>query len=80
MGDIEILHKVTDEMWAGVNTNPTHGKKFRVMCGHIIGIPEDYDDNAERRITHPLLPLKIESERLLAIDGEVLEKAAIVTP
>ena len=34
----------------------------------------------ERRRTHPLLLLKIESERLLAIDGKVLEKVAIVTP
>ena len=32
------------------------------------------------RRTHPLLILKIEYERLLEIDDEVLEKATIVTP
>ena len=50
------------------------------MRGHIMGISEDYNVNVERRHTHPLVLLKIESERLPAIYGEVLEKAAIVTP
>ena len=80
MGDLEIQHKGTYEMWADVNTKPTQGKRFRVMRGHVMGISEDYDDDVERRLTHPLLLPKIESERLLAIYGEVLEKAAIVTP
>ena len=80
MGDLKIQHKGTDEMWSDVNTKPTKGKSFRVMGGHVMGISEDYDDNVERRRTHPLLLPKIESERLLEIDGEVLEKAAIVTP
>ena len=34
----------------------------------------------ERRFTPPPFFPNIESERLLAIDGKVLEKAAIVTP
>ena len=50
------------------------------MRGHIMGISEDYDDDVECRRTYPLLLSKIESERLPAIYGEVLEKAAIVTP
>ena len=39
LGDIEIHHKGTDEMWAYVNTKPTQGKRFRVMRGHVMGIP-----------------------------------------
>ena len=50
------------------------------MRGYVMGISEDYDNDVERRRTHPLLLPKIESERMSAIDGEVLEKAAIVTP
>ena len=50
------------------------------MRGHIMGISEDYDDDVERRRTHPLLLLRIESERLSVIDGEVLEMDAIVIP
>ena len=80
MGYLEIQHKGTDEMWAYVNTKTTQGKRFRVMHGHVMGISEDYDDELERRHTHPLLLPKIESERLSAIDGEALEKAAVVTP
>ena len=50
------------------------------MRGHVMGIPENYDNDVERRRTHPLLLTKIESERLSATDEEVLEKAAIVVP
>ena len=45
-----------------------------------MGIPEDYDDDVERRRTHPLLMPKTESEKISLVDGEVLEKIAIVTP
>ena len=80
MGDLEIHHKGIDEMWADVNTKPTQGKRFRFMCGHVMGIPDDYDDGVERRRTHPLFLPKIEYERLSATDGKVLEKAAIDVP
>ena len=45
-----------------------------------MGIPEDYDDDVERRRTHPLLMPKMESDKISLADGEVLEKVAIVTP
>ena len=64
MGDLEIQHKGTDEIWAEVNTNSTQGKRFRIMSGHVMGIPKYYDNNVERRRTHPLFLLNIESERL----------------
>ena len=77
---LEIQHKGMDDMWADVNTNPTQWKRFRVMHDHVMGISDDYDDDVERRRTHPLLLSNMESERLSETDGEVLEKAAIVTP
>ena len=45
-----------------------------------MGVSVDYDDDDERRRTHPLLTPKFESERILVSDGEVLKKAAIVIP
>ena len=80
MGDLDIQHKGTNEMWADANTKPTQGKRFRFMRGHVMKISENYDDVVERSRTHHFLLSKIEYERLSAIDGEVLEKAAIVTP
>ena len=50
------------------------------MRGEVMGIPEDYEDDVERRRTHPLLMPKMESEKISLADGEVLEKVAIVTP
>ena len=79
-GDLKIKHKGTDEMWGDVNTKPTQGKRFRVMRAEFMGVSVDYDGDDERRRTHPLLMPKVESERILVADGEVLEKAAIVVP
>ena len=79
-GDLKIEHKGTDEMWGDVNTKPTQGKRFRVMRAEVMGVSVDYDDDDERRRTHPLLMPKIVSERISATYGEVLEKAAIVVP
>ena len=79
-GDLKIEHKGTDEMWGGVNTKPTQGKMFRVMQAEVVGVSVDYNDDNERRRIHPLLMPKVESERILVTDGEVLEKAAIVVP
>ena len=45
-----------------------------------MGVSVDYDDNIERRCTHPLLMPKIESERIAVADGEILEKVTIVVP
>ena len=53
MGDLELQHKGTDEMWDDVNTNPIQGKRFWVMGGHVMGISADYDNNVECRRTHP---------------------------
>ena len=80
MGDLEIQHKGTDEMWDDVNIKPIQRKSLRVIRGHVMGIPEDYKDYVERRGTHTILLPKIEYERLSAIDGEVFEKYAIVVP
>ena len=38
MGDLDIQHKGMDDMWDDLNTNPTQGKRFRVMRGHIMGV------------------------------------------
>ena len=79
-GDLEIQHKGTEDMRADVNTKRTQGKRFRIMRGEVMEVPEEYDDDVERRRTHPLLMPNVESERILVADGEILEKAAIVAP
>ena len=79
-GDLKIEHMGTDDMWGDVNTKPTQGKRFRIMRAEVMGVSVDYDDDDERRRTHPLLMPKIESERISVTDGEILEKVAVVIP
>ena len=50
------------------------------MLGEVMGVSVEYDNNVERRCTHPLLMPKMEAERISAADGEILEKVAIVVP
>ena len=42
-------------MWADGNTKPLHEAGFRTFRSKIMGVPENYDDNAEQDRTSPLL-------------------------
>ena len=77
-GDLEVRHKGTEEMWADYNTKPLQGLKFRVMRAEMMGIPVEYDDDVERRRTHPLLLPKDEANVVSVTDGEILEKMEII--
>ena len=71
-GDLRIEHMGTNNMWGDVNTKPTQGKRFRIMRAEVMGVSVDYDDDDERRRTHPLLMTKIELERIsVTLSGEV---------
>ena len=72
-GNLKIEHKGTDKIWGDVNTNPTQGKRYRVMRAEVMGVSVNYEDDDEHRHTHPLLITKVESERILVADGEVLK-------
>jgi hypothetical protein len=54
-GDLEIEHMGTDKMWSDILNKPKQGKVFREFRGHLMNVAEDYDDDVERRNTHPLL-------------------------
>ena len=42
-------------MWADVLTKPKQGVPFCIDRSHLMNVPINYDDNAERLKTHPLL-------------------------
>ena len=53
--DLEILHIGTKSMWPDVNTNPVQVAIFRMFQSEMMGVPVEYDDDVERRRTHPLI-------------------------
>ena len=59
-GDVSVEHRGTKEMWADGNTKPLQGTGFRLFRSKIMGIPEEYDDDAEKVSTHPQLKPKAE--------------------
>ena len=43
--EITIKHCPTEQMWTDINTKPKQGTVFRVFRGHVMGIPDEYNDN-----------------------------------
>ena len=65
-------------MWADVKTKPVQGELFRIFCHQMMGVPIEYDDDVERRRTHPLHLPEVESERISQADSNMLEKVQVV--
>ena len=75
-GDVSVEHHGTKEMWADGNTKPLQGAGFRLFRSKIMGISEDYDDDAEKVRTHPqLLPKSKEAGVVPSEDLKVLASA-----
>ena len=74
--DVAVEHRGTKEMWVDGNTKPLQGAGFRLFRSKVMGIPEDYDGEAERVRTHPeLLPKPKEAGVVSSNDLQVLSKA-----
>ena len=61
-GDVEIAYEPTGSMWCDILTKPKQGSVVRKFRGHLMNVPTNYDDDAERLRTPPLL-LPKENER-----------------
>jgi hypothetical protein len=54
-GEVNIQHQPTDKMWSDVLTKPKQGKGFRLDRSMLMNVPEVYNDEEERKKTHPKL-------------------------
>ena len=62
-------------MWCDILTKPKQGSVFNKFRGHLMNVPQDYDDEAERLRTHPLLlPKEDDSTKLSTAVIIVLNK------
>jgi hypothetical protein len=56
--NLEVKHIGTKSMWADVNTKPVQGQLFQIFRHEMMGVLVEYDDDGERRRTHPkILPV-----------------------
>jgi hypothetical protein len=69
-GEVSIQHRGTKEMWSDVLTKPKQGLGMRQDRAELMNCPVDYDDEVERRNTHPKLLAKLEG----AVDSEQVSK------
>ena len=71
-----VEHRGTREMWEDGNTKPLQGAEIKLFRSKVMGISEDYEDEAERVRTHPLLlPKSKEAGVVSSNDLQVLSKA-----
>ena len=54
-GDLEVQYCPTEQMWTDVLNKPEQGTPFRKDRAALMNVPVDYNDDAERRRTHPKL-------------------------
>ena len=78
--EVEIRYMGTKSMWADVNTKPVQGLLSRTFRHHMMGVSVDYDDDVERKRTHPMLLPKIEPERITVSGEEMLKSIEVLTP
>ena len=78
-GDVEIKHMGTNTTWGDINTNLVHGQLFRISHHVMMGVTVEYDEDAERRNTHPLLLPQVETVRVSQAVGDLLGKVEVVT-
>ena len=75
--DMEVKYASAKEIWADINTKPLQGQLFSEMRAKQVGIAVDYDDDQERRRTHPMLLPRVDQEGVIPkSDVEVLRKAS----
>ena len=67
-------------MWADVNTNPVQGQLFWTFRHHMMVVPIYYDDDVERRRTHPMFLPKVETERMTISDKGILKAIEVLAP
>ena len=54
-GDIDFKKCHTSKMWVDMNTKPKQGTPFKRDRSQLMNVPIDYDDDAERAKTDPML-------------------------
>ena len=75
-GEIVIQYCPTEDMWADINTKALQGSLFYKMRARLMGVPENYDYNVERRNTHPdLLPKEAQECTISKEAQDLLHKA-----
>ena len=72
-GEISFKHCPTKQMWADINTKPKQGAAFREFRGHVMGIPNDYNDNDYKHI----VPTKVPKSMLPVTKAQLASKECV---
>jgi hypothetical protein len=76
-GELEVEYDSTNRMWSDILTKPKQGVAFREFRGHLMNCPTDYDDEVERRNTHPKLLPKDEEEKVISENDRLVLRKAV---
>ena len=54
-GEVDVEYCPTEKMWCDILNKPKQGASYRLDRSHLMNVPIEYDDDVERRLTHPAL-------------------------
>jgi hypothetical protein len=72
-GEIRFEHCPTEQMWADIKTKPKQGAAFREFRGHVMGIPNDYNDDDYRKT----VPSKVPKSMLPVTKAQLASKECV---
>jgi hypothetical protein len=72
-GEIRFEHCPTEQMWADINTKPKQGAVFREFRGHVMGVPNDYNDDDYKH----KVPSKVPKSMLPVTKAQLASKECV---
>jgi hypothetical protein len=76
-GNLKVIYCPTEIMWADILTKPKQGRPFHLNHSILMNISFNYDDEVERKLTHPLLLPKEEHNKMI---NDRLPKVPLLHP
>ena len=54
-GEVDVEYCPAEKMWCDILNKPKQGASYRLDRSYLMNVPIEYDDDVERRLTHPAL-------------------------
>ena len=67
-------------MWCDILNKPKQGASYRLDRSHLMNVPIEYDDDVERRLTHPALLDKGDDDDVIIPPLDQKQRKAVPEP
>ena len=78
--EVDVEYCPAEKMWCDILNKPKQGPSYRLERSHLINVPIEYDDNVERRCTHPALLDKGDDDDVIVLPLDQKQQKAVPKP